>query len=356
MAEIHMPDDGENYPSLLEGKPLFWIAILLVLASAIFSVTYTVAPDEVGVVRRFGKYVRTTNPGLRFKLPYGIETVKKVRVTHIFKEEFGFRTKEAGIRTEYYDSGGSYPSHLKYSGTVFKLNSYLQKAGIKTQNAFLAESLMLTGDLNAAEVEWIIQYKIKDSVAYSFNVRDMRGTIRNMSEAVMRQVVGDATVDEVITNGKDIIEREAKERLQKVLDKLETGIYVTSVVLQDVNPPTQVKDSFNEVNEARQDKERFVNQAWQEYNREIPKAKGEALKLIRNAEGYAIQKINRAKGDAERFLATLKEYQAAKDITRKRLYIETMRNVLPNLNRKIVIDSKTKGILPLLNLNQEEGK
>ena len=215
---------------------------------------------------------------------------------------------------------------------------------------------MLTGDLNAAQVEWIIQYRIKDPITYAFKVRDMTGTIRNMAEAVMRQVVGDATVDEVLTYGKDIVEEQCEEKLQSILDELNTGIKITSVVLQDVNPPVEVKDSFNEVNEARQDKEKFINQAWQEYNRAIPRAKGEALKMIQEAEGYAVQRVNTAKGDAERFIATWEEYKDAKDVTRRRMYLETMSGVLRNVQRKIIMDADQKGIVPLLHLDKKEGE
>lgn len=350
MVTVNMP--GANAPDYKKfAKSFVPIVVILVCLFSAKTVFYTVNPDEVGVVKRFGKYLRTTNPGLRVKLPWGIETVRKVRVKHRFKEEFGFRTKKAGVRTEYYDSR-DYPQ----SKSMYSLNSYLRKTGISTQNAFLAESFMLTGDLNAAEIEWVVQYEIKDPVAYSFNVRDMESTIRNMSEAVMREIVGDATVDEVITYGKDLIEEKSREKLQAILDKLETGISVKSIVLQDVNPPAEVKDSFNEVNEAKQDKERFVNQAWQEYNKAIPAAKGQAEKMIREAEGYAMQRINEAQGDAERFLATWEEYKNAKDVTRRRIYLETMSAVLPRVERKIIMDSKEKGVLPFLNLNQQEGK
>ncbi|MBU1863783.1 MAG: FtsH protease activity modulator HflK [Candidatus Omnitrophica bacterium] len=349
--EINIPRGGSGgLPQFKFNKWVVPLIIVVVVFSSVGSVFYTVAPDEVGVVKRLGQYVRTTNPGLRVRLPWGIETVRKVRVQHYFKEEFGFRTKQAGVKTEYYS-----PEEYGTRRQFYSLGEYVKKTGLSSQDVFLAESLMLTGDLNAAQVEWIIQYRIQDPIAYAFNIRDMQGTVRNMAEAVMRQVVGDATVDEVITYGKDIIEQQSQEKLQSILDELRTGIKVTSVVLQDVNPPLQVKDSFNEVNEARQDKERFINQAWQEYNRAIPQAKGEAEKRIREAEGYAMQRINSAQGDAERFLATWEEYQKAKDVTRRRMYLEAMREVLPKFQRKIIIDENQTGILPLLNLNEQEG-
>lgn len=348
MASINVPRGPGGVPQF--GKWIIPVALLTVLISALGSIFYAVAPDEVGVVKRFGKYMRTTNPGLQYKFPWGIEDVTKVRVKYRFKEEFGFRTKKAGVKTEYY-TPADYDARAT-SQDFYRLTAYLKKTGISSKNAFLAESFMLTGDLNAAEVEWVIQYEIKDPVAYAFNVRDMRGTIRNMAESVMRHVVGDATVDEVITTGKDIITEQAEHLLQRILDELETGVEITGVVLQDVNPPVEVKNSFNEVNEARQDKERFVNQAWQEYNRDIPAAKGAAEKMIREAEGYALGRVNTAQGDAERFLATWEEYKSAKNVTRRRLYLETMNEVLPRLDKKIIMDSDEKGILPLLNLNE----
>jgi len=351
--EVQFPGGNKNqtidFKKLItQGVP---ILIIVLCISVISSLVYTVDPDEVGVVKRFGKYTVTTEPGLRFKLPWGIESVTKVRVQHYFKEEFGFRTKTSGVRSEYYGDNEQFTS----GSSLMKLSSYVKRTGLSTQDMFLAESLMLTGDLNAADVDWIIQYTIKDPVAYAFNVRDMTGTIRNMTEAIMREIVGDATVDEVITYNKDFMETQVAERLQVVLDKLDTGVKVESIVLQDVNPPAQVKASFNEVNEARQDKERFINQAWQEYNRVIPQAQGEAEKMIQESEGYAVNRVNRATGEAERFLATWEEYKNAKEVTRKRMYIEAMSSVLPKLQRKIIMDKDEQGILPLLNLTQEGG-
>jgi len=355
MVEINIPNNNSGNASMPDfsqfGKWVVPLFIVIVVFSSLGSLLYTVAPDEVGVVRRFGKYVRTTNPGLQMKLPWGIESVRKIRIKYRFKEEFGLRTKKAGVKTEYYEAG-----ELAVRSNFYSLNSYLKKTGISSNNTFLAESFMLTGDLNAAEVEWVIQYEIKDPVAFAFRVRDMEGTIRNMSEAVMRHVVGDATVDEVITYGKDLIEEEGEAKLQKILDKLDTGVRSSSVVLQDVNPPAQVKDSFNEVNEARQDRERFVNQAWEEYNRVIPTAQGEAEKMIREAEGYALQRVNTAQGDAKRFSDIYEEYKSAKNVTRRRMYLETMGDVLHRVDRKIILDSEEKGILPLLNLNNKEVK
>lgn len=350
MAVVNIPGSGMKMPDFHAfRRMLIPIVVVILLLITVFSGFYSVATDSVGLVQRFGKYVRTTGPGLHFKIPLGIETVRRVRDKHSFKEEFGFRTKKAGVRTQYYKPR----EFAQQNNSFMRLSKYIQQTGLSGQNVFLAESLMLTGNLNAAEVEWVVQYKVKDPVAYAFNVRDIEGTIRNMAEAVMRQAVGDGTVDEVITDGKDRIQAECEEKLQEVLDTLQTGILVTKVVFQDVDPPQEVKDSFNEVNEARQDKERYINEAWQEYNRAIPRAEGEALQLIQEAEGYLLRRVNTAQGDAERFLATWQEYQNAKDVTRRRMYIETMTSVLPKLNKKIIVDADEKGVLPLLDLTGE---
>jgi len=350
MAEVNLPGGNMKLPNMkVFSRMIVPIVLIGVVLIALLSSVYSVKTDSAGLVQRFGKYIRTTGPGLHFKIPFGVETVRRIRDKHSFKEEFGFRTKKAGVRTEYFDSR----EYARKSSSFSKLNQYLNKTGLGGQNVFLAESLMLTGNLNAAEVQWVVQYKIKDPIAYAFNVRDMQGTIRNMAEAVMREVIGDATVDEVITYGKDQIQEYCKTKLQVSLDTLKTGVIVTKVVFQDVDPPQQVKNSFNEVNEARQDKERYINEAWQEYNRAIPRAAGEALKISQEAEGYRLQRVNKAKGDAERFIATWEEYKNSKDVTRRRLYIETMTDVLPKLSKKIIIDSDEKGVLPLLNLSNE---
>ena len=294
---------------------------------------YQVDQDEAGVVQRFGLYVRTTPPGLHMKLPFGVETVQLVKITHIFKEEFGFRTVSPGVRTVYEGRESS-----DFNGR---------------SDPFLQESLMLTGDLNAAVVEWIVQYKIQDPVKYAFNIRDPRETLRNISEAVMRLVVGDHTISEVLTSGREDIQRETKSKLQQILDSYDSGILIGNVILQEVTPPNEVKPSFNEVNEARQEKEKLVNQAWAEYNRIIPKAKGEAEQMIRNAEGYALERINQAKGDAERFVLSWEAYQKFPQVTRRRLYLEMAEKVFPSLKDKLLLDQNQQGILPLLHLNPE---
>ncbi len=296
---------------------LLWGIPIIIL---LFTSYYTVNPDEVGVVTRLGKYVRTETPGLHFKIPFGVEQVYKVPVKKQLKEEFGFRTLRAGIKSEY------------------------------STRSYLHESLMLTGDLNIGEIEWSVQYKIKDPVKFLFKVRDVRGTFRNICEAVMREVVGDRSINEILTIGREEIAQESKVKIQKLCDEYETGLDVKIVVLQDINPPDPVKPSFNEVNQALQEKENMINQAWAEYNKVIPSAKGKALQIIQEAEGYAVKRVNEAQGDVAMFTQILKEYKKAPKITKERLYLETMETVLPNFGKVIVIDEKQKNILPLLDL------
>jgi membrane protease subunit HflK len=303
-----------------------WIILLLVvlvyLGSSAF---YTVAVDEVGVVQRFGKYVRTMEPGLHFKLPTGIEKVTKVRVRFVYKEEFGFRTLQAGVRTQY-AAGQAYDS----------------------------ESLMLTGDLNVAVVPWIVQYRIKDPYKYLFKVRNVRSTLRDLSESTMRLVVGDRSINEVISKREEIADQ-ARGLVQKDLDEAETGISVVTIEMKKTNVPAPVQPSFNEVNQATQEKERMIYQAREEYNKVIPAAKGNAEKTIKAAEGYALDRVNRAKGDASRFVAQYKEYAKAKDVTRRRLYLESLKDLFPKLGQKYIIDADQKNVLPLLNLGKEGG-
>jgi len=302
-----------------------WAAIV-VLAIILLSTTfYSVATDEVGVVKRMGEYTRTVQSGLHMKLPFAIEKVHKVRVKHVFKEEFGFATERPGVRTVY------------------------------RRGDFSAESLMLTGDLNAAVVEWIVQYRISDPVQYLFKVRGVPETLRDIAEASMRQIVGDRSVTEVLTVGRREVADEAQLVMQKFLDEYETGIQIETVNLKDVNPPDPVKPSFNEVNEAKQEKERLINEAWSEYNKAIPAAKGEAERVIRDAEGYALARVNRSEGDAERFVAVWREYSRARDVTKRRLYLETMTEILPRIPNKIIVDPELRNLIPLLQLDAKGG-
>jgi membrane protease subunit HflK len=306
-------------------KFLPWIILVIVGLVAIRGFIYSIGPDEIGVVQRFGKYARLSTPGLHIKIPFGVEKVTPIKVEKIFKEEFGLRTLRPGIRTEY--------SPYKYH----------------------EESLMLTGDLNILDVRWIVQFKVKDAVKLLFKTRDPRDNIRDISEVVMRRFVGDYKVDEVLTTKREEISHLVQARMQEILDDYQTGIQVVTVKLLDVNPPDKVKPAFNEVNEAKQEREKMINQAWEAYNKVIPKAKGEAEKTIRQAEGYALDKVNRAKGEAQRFLATLAEYKKAPEVTRKRLYLETMMQVLPKAKQKYIIDPKQTSLLPLLNIGSKGG-
>jgi membrane protease subunit HflK len=303
-----------------------WLIIIAILVFFIGSSSiFTVAVDEVGIVQRFGKYVRTSPPGLNFKLPRGIEKVSKVKVKYVFKEEFGFRTLQAGIKTRY--ASGS---------------------------AYLGESLMLTGDLNVAVVPWIVQYRINDPYKYLFKVRDVRSTLRDLAESTMRLVVGDRSINEVISKREEIA-AEAKKLLQKELDEAETGIKVNTIEMKKTNVPEPVQPSFNEVNQATQEKERTIYQAREAYNKIIPAAKGEAEKTIKAAEGYALDRVNRAEGDASRFLSLYEEYAKAKDVTRRRLYLESILEIFPRIGNKYIVDADQKNLLPLLNLGNPEG-
>ncbi|OQY50983.1 MAG: HflK protein [Desulfobacteraceae bacterium 4572_87] len=303
-----------------------WLIVVVVVALFLgSSCFYTVAVDEVGVVQRFGKYVRTAQPGLSFKLPRGIEKVTKVKVRYVFKEEFGFRTLQAGVKTRYAAS-----------------SSY--------QN----ESLMLTGDLNVAVVPWIVQFRIKDPFNYLFKVQNVRATFRDLAEASMRLVVGDSSINEVISKREEIAGK-AKTTLQKYLNEAETGIKVVNVEMKKTNVPEPVQSSFNEVNQAIQEKERMIYQAKEAYNKVIPAAKGNAEKTIKASEGYALDRVNRAKGDAARFLDMYQAYALSEDVTRRRLYLEAMQTILPKLEKKFFIDAEQKNFLPLLNLGTSEG-
>jgi membrane protease subunit HflK len=301
-----------------------WIILVIIVALYIgSSAFYTVALDEVGIVQRFGRYVRTVEPGLHFKLPRGIEKITKVKVRFVYKEEFGLRTLEAGVQTRY-------------------------AAG----EAYEDESLMLTGDLNVAVVPWIVQYRVKDPYKYLFMVRNVRTTLRDLSESTMRLVVGDRSINEVISKREEIAD-EARMFLQKELDEADTGINVVTIEMKKTNVPRAVQSSFNEVNQAVQEKERMVYQAREQYNKAIPAAKGNAEKTIKAAEGYALDRVNRAKGDASRFSAQYRAYARAKDVTRRRLYLEALKDLFPKLGKKYIIDANQKNLLPLLNLGNE---
>jgi len=312
----------KRIPRQKMGRPIFFGAAGLVVIILLFSIFYSVGAESVGVVQRFGKYNRTTKPGLHLKLPMGIEKVTKVPVSRILSQEFGFRTAKPGVRT------------------------------VRSSQVLLKESLMLTGDLNVVVLDWIVQYKVKDPQAFLFNVNRVEETLRDVSEAAMRQVVGDRSVDGVLTIERIDVGDEAAQKMQELLDRYGTGIQIVTVKLQDVTPPDQVKPAFNSVNEAKQEKEQMINEAMKEYNTIIPKARGEAERTIKEAEGYAIKRVNRAEGDASRFIQLWRQYSQAKDVTRRRIYMETMAKVLPNIEHKYIVDEAETGILRLLPLGE----
>ena len=299
-------------------------AVLLLVLIILGTSFYTVDTDSQGVVQRFGKYVRIESPGLHFKWPAPIEQVEKVAVLRNFKEEFGFRTVSAGVETRY------------------------------QEKKFLDESLMLCGDLSVAEVEWIVQYKIDEPEKYLFNIRNPEQIIRDVAQAIMRNVVGDSSVDEVLTVRRMEIGDEARVKMQAILTSYDSGIRIETVKLQDVNPPEKVKPAFNDVNAAQQDRVTKINQAMEQMNDVIPKARGEALQMVKQAQAYAIDRTNTAEGDAARFNQVYEQYKINKDVTRRRLYLEAMGEVLPALEKKYIIDKDVKGVLPLMQIGENK--
>lgn len=306
--------------SLGKGLLIGGIAILLIIIG--FNTFYKVETEENGVVLRFGKHVTTVGPGLYLKFPFGIDEVILVPVTRVLKQEFGY-------------------------GTEDNTNPYQWISRSEMEK----EKNMVTGDLNSVLVEWVIQYKIAEPENYLFNVRNADITLRAASESVMREVVGDRTVDEVITVGRNEIAMECREKLKALVELYEMGISISQVQLKTVNPPIPVQQSFNEVNRAQQEKEKSVNQANGEYNRAVPKARGDAERVISEAQGYATKRINEAEGDAAKFDALFAEYQKAPEVTRRRLYLEAMEEVMPRLEKKVIIDEGASQVLPFLPLS-----
>lgn len=302
------------------------LACLALLGLGAWSAYYTVPSDSVAVVQRFGKYLKDVPPGLHFKLPLGVDAATIVPVKRQLKQEFGFTTPGAN---------DPYQSSRTRDGK--------------------RETEMVTGDLNAALVEWVVQYRISEPVKFLFEVREPSETLRYVSESVMREVVGDRTVDEVITIGRQEIESEALTNMQALSTKYAMGISIDQVQLKNINPPQPVQESFNEVNQAQQEKEKLINEARRDYNKVIPLAEGEKDQRIREADGYRLKRINEAEGDAARFSALLAEYSKAPEVTRRRIYIETLQDVMPGLRSKIIVDEQTRGILPLLNLDAQKG-
>jgi modulator of FtsH protease HflK len=308
---------------------LRWITTGLLVVGALFFVWtgfYTVPAESEGVILRFGRFSHVAPSGLHFKLPLGIDSSEIVPVKRQLKVEFGFGTENA---TAPFQAGPA--------------------------SEFAEVKAMVTGDLNAAVVEWVIQYRIERADHYLFNVRNPDETLRDVSESVMREVVGDRTVDEVITIGRQEVEDEALQKLRTVVNSYHMGLKVDQVQLKNVNPPEKVQASFNEVNQAQQERERAINIANGEYNKEVPRARGKAAQTIRAAEGYAKQRVNEAEGEVAAFNALLAEYSKAPEVTRRRLYLETMADVLPKVKNKVIVSDDVKGMLPILNLNALSG-
>lgn len=325
MAESNF--SGMNVPPQLKdlSNNLRYILLGALVLVVAFSSFFTVQPEEVGIITRFGEFTRTANPGLNFKFPF-MEDVRYVPVQRQLKQEFGYRTTSAGVRSSY------------------------------TKSGFTDESLMLTGDLNLADVEWVVQYRVNDPFNFLFKIRNPEQTLRDISEAAMRQIVGDRTVNEVLTVGRAEVSAEAERLIQELCTEYETGIKIEQVVLQDINPPNPVKPSFNAVNEAQQQRETLINEAKSEYNKVIPRARGQAQETIQKAEGYALDRVNRARGDASRFNDLYSEYMKAPEVTKQRIYLETLEDILPKIGNKIVTDGEGNSVLPLLQMQMDGAK
>lgn len=304
------------------------VIVVLIVIIAAFSSVYSVQTDGKAVIKRFGNVIAVKSPGLHFKLPFGIDRDYFIPTERVLKEEFGFRTVQPGRQTQY-----------------------------RKNRSTEGESLMLTGDLNVIDVEWVVQYRILDPVQFMHQVREPVDTIRDVSEAVMRRIVGNRLGSDVLTVGRVTIADVARSEMQNVLDSYTMGVSVERIELQDVTPPESVKPAFNEVNEARQQRERLINEAEKKRNQVIPRARGEADQIIAEAEAYRAERVNQAKGEAARFTELVAVYRQAPDVTRQRLFIEMMNEVLPTVDKLYVVDDSVKGVLPLLNLkNSSEAR
>jgi modulator of FtsH protease HflK len=311
------PPEGPNARHIVLG------AIALLVAVTAFTSFYTVQPEERAVVKRFGAVHGITDPGLHFKLPFGIDSVQKVATERVLKQEFGFRTEDlAGDRTRF------------------------------SEENYLDESLMLTGDLNIIQVEWVVQYRISDPIRYLYGMREPTRTLRDLSESVMRRVVGNRIGSEVLTVARVDIANDARDEIQSAMERYDNGLHIITVELQDVVPPEKVQPAFNEVNEARQELERMINEANRELNQAIPRAEGTANRVIAEAEGYATERVNRALGETARFSAVLAEYRNAPEVTRSRLYLEALHRTLPRIGSVVVLEEGQA--LPLLNLGESD--
>ncbi|MCP3176135.1 MAG: FtsH protease activity modulator HflK [Desulfuromonadales bacterium] len=304
-------------------KNLLLVAVAVLAVFVGMSSFYKVDTEETGVILRFGKFTGYSQPGLHFKLPFGIDRVYLVKTGRVFKEEFGFRTVMPGERSTY------------------------------TKRGLEEESLTLTGDLNVSDVEWIVQFQVTDPYKYVFQLKNPVDTIRDVSEAMVRKVIGNSNVTDVLTTERAMLASLIQQDLQQTLNQYDIGVRVVTVKFQDVTPPDPVKKAFNEVNEAEQQKESMIFQAREQFNREVPRARGEAKKTVEEAEGYAIERINKARGETNRFEALLLEYRKAPEVTRRRIFLETMEEVLPKLEEIYVMDGAGSNLLPLLPMRSE---
>jgi len=300
--------------------PVLVVVVLIVIGA--YTSMYEVDTEETGVVLRFGKFSGFADPGLHFKLPLGIDRVYLVPTGRVLKEEFGFRTVTPDVRSTF------------------------------TKRGLEEESLTLTGDLNVSDVEWIVQFQVADPFKFMFRIKDPVGTIRDISEAMVRKAIGNANVTEVLTTERAQLAGEIQRDLQSTLNQYDIGVRIVTVKFQDVTPPDPVKAAYNEVNESEQQRESLIFQAREQFNREVPRARGEAKKVLQEAEGYAVERVNKARGETNRFLALLTEYRKAPSVTRSRIYLETLEEVLPRLEEIYVMDDKTGGLLPLLPLRK----
>jgi modulator of FtsH protease HflK len=316
-------------PAGPDAKPPFGLIgagfIVLLLIWGVMSTYYTVQPEERAVVKRFGAVIKIADPGLHFKIPFGVDNVQFVATERVLKQEFGFRTEGVdGRSTQYSDRD------------------------------FPEESLMLSGDLNIIDAEWVVQYRIADPMKFLYAMREPTGTLRDISESVMRRVVGNRLGSEVLTIGRVEISNTARDEIQEAMAKYDNGIHVVTVELQDVVPPKAVQPAFNEVNEARQERERMINEATKQANQQIPRARGQANRVIAESEGYATERVNGALGETARFRSILAEYRGAPDVTRSRMYLETLDQVLPGVGAIVVTQKGQVPPLPLLNLRDAQ--
>lgn len=308
-------------PSLPKG-PFWLLGLFFIVFLAAANSFYMVQPQETGVVQRFGAFIYTTPPGWHFKLPFGIDTVTKVATGRALQREYGYRTTRADVKTQFSEKG------------------------------YEEQAAMLSGDLNVINLHWAVQYMIDNPQDYLFQVKQVEDTLDDITESVMRRIVGNRYADEVLTIGRAAVAQLAQDEMQQILNTYKTGVKIITVKLQNVNPPDPVKAAFNEVNESRQEKERMINEAQQTYNQRIPKAVGEARQLITQAEGYALERVNRSQGDASRFAEILDAYSKAPDVTRRRMYLESFGAFLEKVDRVVVIDERQKNLLPLLDVGR----